>query len=82
MEQMIVNIQGSFNIKDLGEPEHLLSIKISRNRDIGTIHISHPSFIVTIAKRFTISPGHPITSPMNISAELKTAMDSDETINI
>ena len=46
----------SFDIKDLGEPECLLSIKISRNRNISTIHISQPSFIITIAKRFSISP--------------------------
>ena len=49
MNRMVKDIEGSFDIKDLGEPDQLLGIKISRDRELGTIHISQPSFIDTIA---------------------------------
>ena len=49
MERMIKDIKGSFDIQDLGEPDCLLGIKITRNRELGMIHISQPSFIDTIA---------------------------------
>ena len=49
MERMIRDIKGSFEIQDLGNPDRLLGIKITRDRNIGTIHISQPSFISTIA---------------------------------
>ena len=39
MEQMVNDIRGSFDIKDLGEPKRLLGIKIVRDRENGTIHI-------------------------------------------
>ena len=62
MDRLISPIGGGFDIMNLGEPECLLGVKIDRNRDIGTIHISQPSFIDTIATRFNIPPGRPIVS--------------------
>ena len=82
MEHMVADIGGSFDIKDLGEPERLLGIKICRNRDVGTIHISQPSFISTIASRFNIPTGRPITSPMDLTVELREATDADDILDI
>ena len=56
MEKMIHDIKGSFEIQDLGEPSRLLGVQIIRNRLHGTIHISQPSFILTLSKRFNIPP--------------------------
>ena len=82
MDRLINQIGGGFDIKNLGEPERLLGIKIDRNRDIGTIHISQPSFIDTIARRFDILPGRPIASPMDLAIELKTATDTEDIMDI
>ena len=71
MEKMLTNIKGSFNIEDLGEPTQLLCIKISRNCELGSIHISQPSFIDTITKKFEITPGHSIHVPMDLNIELQ-----------
>ena len=79
---MVNDIRGSFEISDLGEPSQLLGIRISRNCNLGTIHISQPSFINTIAKRFNISSGRSVTSPMDPSIDLRIAMDIDDTIDI
>ena len=82
MNRMVNDIRGSFEIKDLGEPERLLGIKITRNRELGSIHMSQPSFINTIAKRFNITSGRAITSPMDHNMDLRIATDADDTVNI
>ena len=79
---MINNIRGSFDIEDLGEPDRLLGIRITRNRELGTIHISQPSFINTIAKRFDISSGRSITSPMDPTLDLRTSTSTENTLDI
>jgi hypothetical protein len=52
MDKMVTDIRGSFDIQDLGEPTRLLGVQIVRNPDLGTIHISQPAFIDTIARHF------------------------------
>ena len=82
MERMVTDIGGSFDIQDLGEPERLLGIKIKRDRNIGTIHLSQPAFIDTIAKRFDISIGKSAKSPMSPDVKLlKTDAEADS-INV
>ena len=48
METMVEDIKGSFDIQDLGNPTRLLGIRIERDRNLGFIHISQPSFISSI----------------------------------
>jgi hypothetical protein len=55
LDQITMDIEGSFDIQNLGEPSRLLGIKFERNHDLGTIHISQPAYIDVIAKRFNIS---------------------------
>jgi hypothetical protein len=71
LDQITTDIEGSFDIQNLGEPSRLLGIKIERNHDLGTIHISQPVYIDVIAKRFNISPGKCIYSPMESNVELQ-----------
>jgi hypothetical protein len=80
MDQMIKEIRGSFDIQDLGEPERLLGVKIKRDRDEGTIHISQPAFIKTNAKHFNITHGKSFKSPMdNVTNFRKTLPDEEGT---
>jgi Reverse transcriptase (RNA-dependent DNA polymerase) len=82
MERMISDIRGSFDIQDLGEPDRLVGIRISQNRELGTIHISQPLFINTIAKRFEITSGRSVTSPMDQNSDLRVATNADDTIDV
>ena len=82
MDCMITDIHGSFDIQDLGEPERLLGVKITRNRIKGQIHISQPTYIDSIAKRFNITPGKSITTPMETSIDLRASTIADQLINI
>jgi hypothetical protein len=82
MDRMINDIRGSFDIQDLGEPDRLVGIRISRNRELGTIHISQPSFINTIAKRFEITSGRSVISPMDQNSDLRVATNADDTIDV
>ena len=66
MDHMLKDIRGSFQIQDLGETKRLLGIRISRDRELGMIHISQLSFINMIAKRFNITSGRSVTSPLDL----------------
>jgi Reverse transcriptase (RNA-dependent DNA polymerase) len=78
MEHMVHDIGGSFDIQDLGNLERLLGIRILRNPNAGTIHISQPAFINTIAKHFNILAGRPVLSPMDSTIKfLKAPADAD-----
>ena len=82
MDKMVSNIKGSFDIQDLGEPDHLLGIRIFCDRDMGMIYILQLSFILTIPKQFNISPGRQINSPMDAMSELHTSTIDNDLINI
>ena len=82
MDEMIKNSRGSFDIEDLEEPNQLLGIRITRDRALGTIHISQPSFINTIAKWFNTSSSRPLTSPMDPMIDLQTSTSIKKTIDI
>ena len=77
MEKMIHDIRGSFEIQDPGEPSRLLGIQIIRNRLHGTIHISQPSFISNLSKRFNIPPRRLIQTPMEEKLILKITSPED-----
>jgi hypothetical protein len=55
MDQMIQDVRGSFDNQDMGDPTRLLGIHIIRSHEIGTLHISQPSFIDTITKHFKLA---------------------------
>ena len=82
MERMIADIGGSFDIQDLGNPDRLLGIRIVRNERIGTLHISQPSFIETIARRFNISLMQPISSPMSTAVMLSPCSETENPIDV
>ena len=54
-----------------------MGIKITRTHELGTIHISQPSFIDTITKQFEISPGWGIHAPMDSNIKLQ-ALNQEE----
>ena len=82
MDQMIRDIRGSFDIQDLGEPERLLGVKIVRDRNKGHIHISQPTYIDSLTKRFKITPRKSISTPMETNVDLQASTLADNTENI
>lgn len=82
MDRMINDIGGSFDIQDLGDPDCLLGVCIICDKDHGTIHISQPTFIDTIARHFDISTGQSISSPMCTSMILSQCADAEGSINV
>ena len=82
MDKMIINIRESFNIEDLGESDRLLGIWITRDWEVGTIHISQPSFINTIAKQLNVSSRRSLASPMDPALDLQTSTSTENTIDI
>ena len=82
MEHMVKDIGGNFDVQDLDKPDHLLGIKIMRDRDLGTIHILQPLFINTITCRFDITSGRVVSSPMDPSMDLCMSTDTDNAVDI
>ena len=82
MEHTVKDIGGNFDVQDLSEPDHLLRIKITRDHDLGTIHISQPLFINTITCCFDITSGRAVSSPMDPSMDLHMSTDTDNTVDI
>src|SRR6266702_759951 len=52
------------SITDLGPIHWLLGIKITQDRDVRTIALSHESYIDTITWRFNLGDAKPINTPM------------------
>lgn len=69
-----------FKIKDLGEPEKLLGMKITRNRAQGTIKLDQGHYIQTnLAKMsMTKEKASPTHSPMDSYEDLKPTAKMDE----
>jgi hypothetical protein len=78
---MIKDINRSFDIQELGEPTRLLGIQITRQCELGTIHISQPAFINTIAKCFDIIATRVTNSLMDHNVELGDSSLSSEVID-
>jgi Reverse transcriptase (RNA-dependent DNA polymerase) len=82
MDKMVTDIRGSFDIQALGEPTCLLGVQIVRNADLGTIHISQPAFIDTIARHFDITAGRTVISPMDHNLKLRTSTALSDVIDL
>lgn len=46
-----------WTISDLGEPKHILGVKVERDRLLRTITLSQPAYLDTTAKRFNVTAG-------------------------
>ena len=79
---MVEKIGGSFDIQDLGKPERLLGIKITRDWKAGTIHLSQPAFIDTIAKRFNVPFGKLAKSSMDATIHFQKMAADDINIDV
>jgi Reverse transcriptase (RNA-dependent DNA polymerase) len=82
MDRMVKDISNVFEIQDLGEPTRLLGIKIDRHQSNGTIHISQPSFIDSIARCFDIHAGRSTTPPMDPSIDLSLSSNPNISFDI
>jgi hypothetical protein len=72
-------VAGMFSIHKLGEPQDMLGIKISRDRDAGTITIRQASKAQSLATAFGVE-GERCATPMTpgVYGELQAAREGDD----
>ena len=53
-----------YNMKDLGELQEILGMKVTRNLDKGTITLSQEKYALDILEKFNMSKARPASTPM------------------
>lgn len=60
----------AYKMRDLGEASYILGIKISRNRNSGTIELSQTQYIDEVLRRCGMADCKPARTPMSHSAKI------------
>ena len=70
-----------FDIKDLGQVNSFLGVKIIQNLEKGTIWAGQPSYTESILKHFNMRDAKAAKTPVNSSLKLIKALDDSECID-
>jgi ribonuclease HI len=70
-------IATTYPIKDLGECNWILNMKVTRNRKNRTITLSQQAFIERITKQFGLSEGRAVSIPLNTNSLWKPIDESE-----
>jgi hypothetical protein len=74
-----VSISQHVEITDLGELHWLLGIKVKRDRERHTIHLSQRSYLDSILRRYGFQDLKPVSIPMDTNIHLTTAQSPSTT---
>ena len=64
IKEVTEHLKSVFEIKDLGEPENFLDMKIKRNRVNREMSVSQPEYIDKMLERFKMKECNPQNTPM------------------
>ena len=53
-------LNSAFSMKDLGEAEHILGMRIKRDRQQYTLHLSQEKYIEKVLDRFNVADAKPL----------------------
>lgn len=67
-------LKSTFKMKDLGTAEHVLGIKITRDRNLGTISIDQSQYIQEVLERFGMADCAPVSTPVDVNQKLTLEM--------
>lgn len=67
-----------YKIKDLGEAKKCFGIRISKNREAGTIKIDQKEFVEQILKKFNMSECKPVGTPLEPKKKLVSRWRIDD----
>lgn len=73
MEQILNELKTKFAIKDLGEPDNMLGLRIKRNRKEKTITIDQNEYIQKILRKFNMHDAKESKTPMEINLKLENS---------
>lgn len=70
-----------YKMKDLGEAKKCFGIRISKNREAGTIKIDQKEFVEQILKKFNMAKCKPVGTPLEPKKKLASRWTHDESCN-
>ena len=74
MDSLKRDLEGPFEIKDLGDVHWLLGVAVTRDRKARTVSLSQATYINTIIKCFKMEETYPVTTPLEPGTRLSKSM--------
>ncbi len=65
IDNVISQLEQHFKLRRLGGIEHLLGVKVERDRAKRTIHLSQRQYILSMLERYGMADCSPVSTPMN-----------------
>jgi len=75
-------LPAEFEMKDLGELQCFLGIRVLRNRSKGQLHINQSGYINSILERFGMEDNKPAPTPIAPGTTLHKATDGDAFVDL
>jgi hypothetical protein len=70
-QRIVAGIKRAYELREIGEAKWFLGIRITRNRELGTLTLTHDTYIEKIAHKFGLTDGSSPSTPLLILELLK-----------
>ncbi|GAA0147897.1 hypothetical protein LIER_07486 [Lithospermum erythrorhizon] len=67
-------LSAAFEMKDLGQAEHIPSMGIKRDRDHKLLWLSHKKYVLKVLKRFNMDSSKAVSSPLGTHFKMNTKL--------
>ena len=78
MEYLKQDLKRLFDITDLGEPNKLVGIEFTRDRERGTLTIRQTKYIESILEKYGMQDANPVSTPLDPNVKLEPREKSAE----
>lgn len=68
----------AFDVRDLGEADYFLSMKVERDRAAGTLSITQPKLTAELIEKFGMTESNGRTTPLSPALRLETPKEGEE----
>jgi len=68
---IVAGVKQAYELREIGEAKWFLGIRITRNRELGTLTLTHDTYIEKIAHKFGLTDGSSPSTPLPILELLK-----------
>ena len=75
------DLSEKFDVKDLGELNHFLGVKIVQNHSAGTIWIGQPTYTEEVLKKFGMENCKPVATPAEAGQKLTKGTEDSEYVD-
>jgi len=82
IEDFAAELKSILPIDDFGEPSRFLAMQIERDSALNTIHLSQGAYIDTIARRYNVTAGRSVLSPMDNQIVYHSSFVDDSVLDV